>query len=90
MRLPLPALVCIQTGIQPLNYVPPARMMRARQQRPQSLTLADLGLSQEDIAPKGYRILSVAPPVRTGQAQMLSGTPQESVRALLDKMAEVR
>ena len=60
VRLPLPALVCIQTGIQPLNYVPPARMMRARQQRPQSLTLADLGLSQEDIAPKGYRILSVA------------------------------
>lgn len=90
VRLPLPALVCIQTGIQPLNYTPPARLMRARQQRPQSITLADLGLTQDDIAPKGYRIASVAPPVRSGQAQILTGTAQETVRQLLSKIAEVR
>lgn len=90
VRLPLPALVCVQTGIQPLNYTPPARLMRARQQRPQALSLADLGLTAEDCAPKGYRIASVAPPVRTGQAQILGGTAEEAVRALLGKMAEVR
>ena len=90
VRLPLPALVCIQTGIQPLNYVPPARLMRARQQRPTSLSLADIGLTQDDLAPKGYRIASVAPPVRTGQATMIEGTPAEIVSTLLAKMKEVR
>ncbi len=88
VRLPLPALVCVQTGIQPLNYVPPARLMRARQQRPQSLSLADLGLTLADIAPRGYRIASVAPPARAAGAQILSGPPAEAVRALLAKMAE--
>ncbi len=90
VRLPLPALVCIQTGIQTLNYVPPARLMRARATPPKSMRLADLGLTPEDLAPKGYRIASVAPPQRTRQAQMLGGTPQEAVKALLEKMAEVR
>jgi electron transfer flavoprotein beta subunit len=90
VRLPLPALVCIQTGIQPLNYVPPARMMRARQQAPKSLSLADLGLTPESVAPKGYRIDAVFPPQRTGQATMLEGPPPEAVRALLAKMKEVR
>ncbi len=90
VRLPLPALVCIQTGIQPLNYVPPARLMRARQQRPTSLSLADIGLTQDDLASKGYRIASVAPPVRTGQATMIEGTPAEIVSTLLAKMKEVR
>ena len=90
VRLPLPALVCIQTGIQPLNYVPPARMMRARATPPKSLRLADLGLTPEDLAPKGYRIAGVAPPQRTRQATMLTGTPQEAVKTLLEKMAEVR
>ena len=90
VRLPLPALVCIQTGIQTLNYVPPARLMRARTKPPKSISLKDLGLTPEDLAPKGYRIASVAPPQRTRQAQILGGTTEEAVRTLLGKMAEVR
>ncbi len=90
VRLPLPALVCIQTGIQPLNYVPPARLMRARQQRPTSLSLADIGLTPADLAPKGYKIVGVAPPQRTRQAQMIEGSPAEVVTTLLAKMKEVR
>lgn len=90
VRLPLPALVCIQTGIQPLNYVPPARLMRARQQRPTSLSLADIGLTPADLATKGYKIVGVAPPQRTRQAQMIEGSPAEVVTTLLAKMKEVR
>ena len=83
LRLQLPALLCMQTGIQPLNYVPPARMLRARQQRLRSLSLADLGLSADQLAPRGYRFASVAPPVRSGRVEWLQGSPSEIATQLL-------
>ena len=89
VRLPLPALLCIQTGIQPLNYAPPARMLRARQQALRSLSLTDLGLAEEQLVPQGYRFLNVFPPQRTGQAQFLEGGAREVAAQLVAKIKEV-
>lgn len=89
VKLPLPALLCVQTGIQPLTYVPPARMTRARQQPVRSRSLGDLGLTEDQIVPQGYRFLRVFPPERTGHVQFLEGSPQEVAATLLAKIKEV-
>ena len=88
VELQLPALLCVQTGIQPLTFVPPARRIRARQQPVRSFSVGALGLQAEPLAPKGYRILSVRPPERSHQAELLQGSAQEIAAALLTKIRE--
>jgi len=90
VELGLPALLCIQTGIQPLTFVPPARRIRARQQAVQSFSLADLGLSGDELSAKGYRIRSVHPPERSHQVSLITGSVQEIASALLEKIQESR
>jgi electron transfer flavoprotein beta subunit len=89
VKLPLPALLCVQTGIQKLTYVPPARMTRARQQPVRSLSLGDLGLTEEQVVAQGYRFLDVFPPTRTGHVQFLQGSAQEVAATLFAKIKEV-
>jgi electron transfer flavoprotein beta subunit len=90
IELELPALLCIQTGIQPLTFVPPARRIRARQQPVSSLSSADLGLQPDRLTAKGYRILDVRPPERSHEVELLSGSPLDVADALLNKIQESR
>lgn len=88
VELSLPALLCVQTGIQPLTYVPPARMMRARQNPIRSLSLTELGIEAEQLTARGYRFLDVFPPQRTSQVEFIQGGSQEIAATLLDKIKE--
>ena len=88
VELMLPALLCVQTGIQPLTFVPPARRIRARQQPVAAFSVADLGLQTEQLATQGYRFVGVRPPERTHQVELLQGSPQEIASALLHKIQE--
>lgn len=90
VELQLPALLCIQTGIQPLTFVPPARRIRARQQPVSSVSSSDLGLQSDQVAAKGYRIVGVRPPERTHQVELLQGNPLDIADALLNKIQESR
>jgi electron transfer flavoprotein beta subunit len=88
IELMFPALLCVQTGIQPLTFVPPARRIRARQQPVVSLSLADLGLQAEQLAPRGYRFVGIRPPEHMHQIELLEGSPQEIAIALLKRIQE--
>ena len=88
LELMLPALLCIQTGIQPLTFVPPARRIRARQQPVASFSLEDLGVDPEQLVAQGYRFVSVGPPERKHQVELLHGSPQEIASILLAKIRE--
>ncbi|HEY7558541.1 MAG TPA: electron transfer flavoprotein subunit beta/FixA family protein [Candidatus Binatia bacterium] len=90
VELQLPALLCIQTGIQPLTFVPPARRIRARQQPISSFSLSELGLQADQLTAKGYRIVSVQPPERTHQVELLQGSALDIADALLNKIQESR
>jgi electron transfer flavoprotein beta subunit len=90
VELSLPALLCIQTGIQPLTFVPPARRIRARQQPVKSYSLADLALPGEALSAKGYRIRAVHPPERSHQVALITGSAQEIAASLLEKIQESR
>jgi electron transfer flavoprotein beta subunit len=88
IELMLPALLCVQTGIQPLTFVPPARRIRARQQPVASFSLADLGLQSEQLTTRGYRFVGVRAPERAHQVDLLHGSPQEIAATLLTKIQE--
>ncbi len=88
VELTLPALLCVQTGIQPLTYVPPARMMRARQQPVRSFSLAELGVEAEQLIPRGYCFIDVFQPRRTSQVEFLQGSLEEIAATLLSKIKE--
>jgi electron transfer flavoprotein beta subunit len=88
IELMLPALLCVQTGIQPLTFVPPARRIRARQQPVASLSLVDLDLQADQVAPQGYRFVGVHPPERIHQVELLEGSSQEIAAALLKRIQE--
>jgi electron transfer flavoprotein beta subunit len=90
VELQLPALLCVQTGIRPLTFVPPARRVRARQQPVRSFSAADLGVQAAQLTTKGYRILTVHPPERANQVELLQGNAQEIAAALLGKIREGR
>ena len=63
-------------------------MLRARQHPIRSMSLADLGLTDDDIAPQGYKYQSVAPPERVSQVQFLEGATPEVAAELLSKIRE--
>jgi electron transfer flavoprotein beta subunit len=88
VRMKLPAVLCIQTGIQQLNYVPPARVLRARQQPNKSMSLTELGIDPATLKGKSYSYESVFPPVRTSQVKFLEGAPPEIAAQLLAKIKE--
>jgi electron transfer flavoprotein beta subunit len=88
IELMFPALLCVQTGIQSLTFVPPARRIRARQQPVTSFSLADLGLHADQLAPQGYRFVGLRPPKRIHEVKLLQGSPNEIAVALLKKIQE--
>lgn len=88
VRMKLPAVLCVQLGIQPLSYVPPARVLRARQTPNKSLQLAELGLDAAALENRSYRIDAVFPPVKTSNVKFLEGAPPEIAAQLLTKIKE--
>jgi electron transfer flavoprotein beta subunit len=88
IELVLPALLCVQTGIQPLTFVPPARRIRARQQPVASFSLVDLGLQADQLVPQGYRFVALRRPERIHEVELLQGSLQEIATALLKRIQE--
>jgi electron transfer flavoprotein beta subunit len=59
--------------------------MAAKSKSIQKLTLTELGLSREDLAPR-QKISKIYFPVKTAQTQFLEGTPKETAARLVDKL----
>jgi len=70
----LPALITIQTGINEPRYVSILGIRKAAKKELKIINLADLGLSDEELAPKTI-IEEVYLPPETEGAQMLTGDP---------------
>jgi electron transfer flavoprotein beta subunit len=88
VELTLPALLCVQTGMRPLTFVPPARRIRARQQPVTSFSPPELDLRADQLQPQGYRFVTVRPPEHSHELELLHGTPQEIAAVLLSKIQE--
>ena len=83
--LKLPAVLCIQSGIHPLQYISKGRLKKAR-----SLPI-NLGgsIDPKDVKDKipgmtCYDVVGVAEPSREGRAEMITGERQEKAKKLIE------
>jgi len=83
--LRMPALLAIQSGINKPRYATLKGIMAAKNKPIQKLTLADLGLTREDLAPH-QRITKVYVPAKSAQTEYLQGSPKEIAARLADKL----
>ncbi len=85
IEMPLPAVLTIQSGINKPRYATLKGIMAAKSKPIQKLTLAELGLSREELAPR-QRISKVYVPIKRAQTEFMQGSPKEIAARLVDKL----
>jgi electron transfer flavoprotein beta subunit len=86
LEIRLPALIAVQTGINEPRYVSIMGIRKAMQKEIKIMTLADTGLSENDVGPAGSWLTIdklYVPPVEK-QAEFLKGTPDEVAMKVTD------
>ncbi len=77
LEIPLPAVLCMESGIRPISYALFSRLMQARKVPVKSVTLESLGMDGNVEAEDGWRIVEVFEPLRARQCEMIEGSPPE-------------
>jgi len=81
MSLPLPALLTIQSGINQLRYATLKGIMAAKKKEIRKVSFAGASAPAQ-------KIVSVYFPEKGKKTQMLSGTPAEAAKALVQKLRD--
>jgi electron transfer flavoprotein beta subunit len=77
LKVELPALLTIQTGINEPRYANLRAIKQAKEKPLEELGLSELGLDSDALgAAAGSRVRSMAPPEAGGGAEMLNGSPE--------------
>jgi electron transfer flavoprotein beta subunit len=85
VRLPMPALLTIQSGINQLRYATLKGIMAAKKKEIREVKAADLGLTAADLKP-AQTIERAYLPQKTKQTEMLEGKPAEVAAKLVEKL----
>lgn len=85
VRLPSPAVLTIQSGINTLRYATLKGIMAAKKKEIKKLDAAALGLDSNVLAPK-QQIRRVYFPQKTKLTEILEGSPSEVAAKLLDRL----
>lgn len=85
IELALPAVLTIQSGINKPRYATLKGIMAAKTKSIDKLTLSELGLSRDALAPR-QKISKVYVPVKASRTQFLEGNPKEIAARLVDKL----
>jgi electron transfer flavoprotein beta subunit len=88
VELALPCLVTCQTGMNEVRYASLKGIMAAKKKPLDTKTVADLGLSAADVAPKVSIEKLYTPPKGQG-AHILKGSPAEVSQQLVTKIKEL-
>lgn len=82
LELTLPAVMTAQQGLNEPRYPSLPGIMKAKKKPFRELSLADLGLSEDEIAPKTQRLGLSLPPARQA-GKLLAGSPAEQAAELV-------
>jgi len=87
-RLPLPAVLEVQAGINHPRYASLKGIMAAKKKEIAEVKAADLGLDPATVGAAGSRlaIVSVSLPASGAGAQMIEGDPQAAAQALVARL----
>ena len=83
--VPLPALLTIQSGINKPRYATLKGIMAAKSKPIQKVSLASLGLSPADLAPK-QKVSRIYAPVKKADTEFFEGSPKDIAARLADKL----
>jgi electron transfer flavoprotein beta subunit len=84
-RLPLPALLTVQTGINEPRYVSVMGIRKAAKKELRVVAAGELGLKEEDLRPTAF-LEEVYLPPDTGMAEMISGDPPKVAETIIEIM----
>lgn len=84
LKLTLPAVLCVQTGIQPLRYLSAMKRQKVRNTPIKSGGKLDREAVKAALPGMMYEISEVSLPSREGQAEILTGDRSEKARKLLE------
>lgn len=85
VRVPMPALLTIQSGINQLRYATLKGIMAAKKKEIREVKAADLGLTADDLKPSQI-IERVYLPEKSKQTEMIEGKPAEVAAKLVEKL----
>jgi electron transfer flavoprotein beta subunit len=85
VRLPMPALLTIQSGINQLRYATLKGIMGAKKKEIREVKAADLGLTADDLNPAQV-IERAYLPEKTKQTEFIEGKPAEAAAKLVEKL----
>jgi electron transfer flavoprotein beta subunit len=88
LTIPRPCLLAVQTGINEVRYASLKGIMQAKKKPLDKKALADLGLSEQDVAPK-VKIDKIYTPPRGEGAEILQGSPDEVAQQIVTKVKEL-
>jgi electron transfer flavoprotein beta subunit len=85
VRIPMPALLTIQSGINQLRYATLKGIMAAKKKEIKEVKAADLGLTAEDLQPAQV-IEKAYLPIKSKQTEIIDGKPAEAAAKLIEKL----
>src|SRR5262245_4077028 len=85
VRLPMPALLTIQSGINQLRYATLKGIMAAKKKEIREVKAADVSLTTEDLKP-GQIVERAYLPEKTKRTEMIDGKPAEAAAKLVEKL----
>ena len=85
VKIPMPALLTIQSGINQLRYATLKGIMAAKKKELRQVKAADLGLTADDLKP-AQTIERAYLPEKLKQTEMIEGKPAEVAAKLVEKL----
>ncbi|MBA3232323.1 MAG: electron transfer flavoprotein subunit beta/FixA family protein [Acidobacteria bacterium] len=90
LEIQCPAVLVIQTGVNSLHY-PTLREVRDARSKPlEVLSLADLGLGEDELGEAGFHVRSMYVPEKATQAELIEGSRDEQATRLVEIIEEVK
>lgn len=88
VRLPLPAVLTIQSGISSVRYATLKGIMGAKKKEIRKLSPADLGLSADEVGAAGrsVEVKSLYVPEKSEGAEMIEGDPGAAAAELVERL----
>ncbi|HEV8482974.1 MAG TPA: electron transfer flavoprotein subunit beta/FixA family protein [Blastocatellia bacterium] len=85
VKVPMPAVLTIQSGINQLRYATLKGIMAAKEKEIREVKAADLGLTADDLKPTQI-IERAYLPEKTKRTEMIEGRPAEAAAKLVEKL----
>jgi len=85
VKLPMPALLTIQSGINQLRYATLKGIMAAKKKEIREVKAADLGLTADDLKPV-QQIERAYLPEKTKRTEFIEGKPADAAAKLVEKL----